>query len=413
VAEKIKSMKTATVKIFLDSSHLKKDGTALISIRVTYNQKKRYYSTGISLTPEYFEKIISKKRRNEAEQSMYNRIHLFYEKALSIISKMELFTFSSFEDRFLSNKDATNDLIAGFNDYIYILETDGRINTAIGYRCAIRSLISFCSNLTYADITPDFLRGYVAVMRKEGKSEATIGMYLRYLRSIINRAKVESSLYPFGRGKGKFSIPSGGRKMKKALSKEEIKSILNYVPSSVQEDKAKDIWLFLYFCNGMNVRDFCNLKWSNYSEDVIYFIREKSRNSKQDNTPILVSVKPEAKAVISKWGVPSVHPELFIFPYLRTDMTAREVIQRVQQLTKFINKYMKRICKKLSIHKEVTTYYARHSFATVLKNAGHSTEFIKELFGHSSVKTTDYYLSTLEVDQLHQITESLRFFANK
>jgi len=113
-------MKTATVKIFLDSSHLKKDGTALISIRVTYNQKKRYYSTGISLTPEYFEKIISKKRRNEAEQSMYNRIHLFYEKALSIISKMELFTFSSFEDRFLSNKDATNDLIAGFNDYIYI-----------------------------------------------------------------------------------------------------------------------------------------------------------------------------------------------------------------------------------------------------------------------------------------------------
>jgi hypothetical protein len=52
----------------------------------------------------------------------------------------------------------------------------------------------------------------------------------------------------------------------------------------------------------MNVRDFCNLKWSNYSVDIITFVREKSKNSKQENGPILVSVKPEAKDVISEWG---------------------------------------------------------------------------------------------------------------
>jgi hypothetical protein len=128
---------------------------------------------------------------------------------------MEYFTFSGFEDRFLTNRDATNDLNTAFNDYIYLLETENKINTSIGYRCAIRSLISFQTDLTYADITPDFLRKYVAKMRSEEKSEATIGMYLRYLRSIFNRAKVDPSLYPFGRGKGKFSIPSGSKKTKK------------------------------------------------------------------------------------------------------------------------------------------------------------------------------------------------------
>jgi integrase len=410
---KTNNMKTATVKIFIDSSHPKKDGAALISIRITHNQKKRYYSTGISLEPDIFKRLMTRKRRNEAEQSIYNRIHLFYEKALSIVSKMEIFTFSGFEDRYLTNKDAANDINTGFNDYIYLLESENKISTSINYRCSIRSLNSYKSDLKYADITPDFLRGYEAKMRKNGLKDSTLGFYLRPLRAIMNRANIDPSLYPFGRGRGKYTIPSSGRNFKKSLSEEEIIKIFNYVPISVQESRARDYWIFLYMCNGMNVRDFCNLKWSNYSGDVISFIREKSKRSKRDNSPVIVSVKPEAKDIISKWGVPSVHPNLFIFPHLRTDMSAKEIHQIVQLLTKNINTYLKRICKKLGIYKEVTTYYARHSFATVLKNKGASTEFISESLSHSSVKTTKQYLGSFDLEQIHQETEKLRFFAKK
>jgi integrase/recombinase XerD len=406
-------MKTATVKIFLDTSHPRKDGKVSISIRVTYNQRKKYYPTGISIEPDLFGRLMQKKRKNDVEQSMYNRIHLFYEKALGIVSKMEIFSFPAFDDRFRSNKDAANDLISGFNDYIYILESEDKINTSIGYRCAIRSLLSFKSNLTYADISPDFLREYVAKMKREGKSEATIGMYLRYLRSIMNRAKIDSSLYPFGRGKGKFIIPSGSKKFKRALTKEEINTIYNYTSTNFNEIKARDYFIFMYLSNGMNVRDFCNLKWKDYNGETINFIREKSKNSKKNNSPIIVSVKPEIRSVISKWGVPSVHSDSYIFPYLRTDMTAIDITKKVQLLTKYINKYLKRVCKNLSISKDVTSYTARHSFATILKNDGSSVPFISESLGHSSIKTTDHYFSSFELEQIHQETEKLRFFAKK
>ena len=57
---------------------------------------------------------------------------------------------------------------------------------------------------------------------------------------------------------------------------------------------------------------------------------------------------------------------------------------------------MKRILKKLEIDKKVTTYVARHTFSTVLKRSGASTEFIQEALGHSNIKTTENYLTVLK-----------------
>lgn len=57
---------------------------------------------------------------------------------------------------------------------------------------------------------------------------------------------------------------------------------------------------------------------------------------------------------------------------------------------------MKRIAKELDIIKPITTYYARHSFATILKRSGASTEFISDALGHSDLKTTKNYLAGFE-----------------
>ena len=81
-------------------------------------------------------------------------------------------------------------------------------------------------------------------------------------------------------------------------------------------------------------------------------------------------------------------------------MTSEQQHKTVKQLTKTINKYMKRIAIELSIDKEITTYYARHSFATVLKRSGATTEMISELLGHSSVMVTENYLDSFEDDKM-------------
>ena len=69
---------------------------------------------------------------------------------------------------------------------------------------------------------------------------------------------------------------------------------------------------------------------------------------------------------------------------------------KIKQATKTINKYCKRIGEELEIETKITTYTARHSFATVLKRAGAPIEFISESLGHKDLKTTENYLDSFE-----------------
>src|SRR4029078_2236845 len=140
------------------------------------------------------------------------------------------------------------------------------------------------------------------------------------LRTIFNRAKVDKALYPFG--KNKYVIPSG-RYIKKSLTIEEIASIFNYQPKrGSAEEMARDYWIFIYLCNGLNVKDLCLLKRKNIDGDVIQYERAKTKRSDNENEKIVVSLKPEAKAIISKWGQPSINPESYVFPHLHKGLTA-------------------------------------------------------------------------------------------
>lgn len=67
---------------------------------------------------------------------------------------------------------------------------------------------------------------------------------------------------------------------------------------------------------------------------------------------------------------------------------------------------MKEIANSLEIIKDVTTYPARHSFASVLQRSGVSTEFISETLGHINVKTTQNYLAGFEDEHKKEVIKS-------
>ncbi len=66
----------------------------------------------------------------------------------------------------------------------------------------------------------------------------------------------------------------------------------------------------------------------------------------------------------------------------------------IQAFIHFINENMEIIRNKLEIQKKVTTYVARHTFSTVLKRSGVSTEYISEALGHKDIRTTENYLDS-------------------
>jgi integrase len=397
--------------IYIDTLRPKRNGKCSVKIRVTFMEKRKYFSTGVELSTEDFETVMSTKKgthKNDEQKDAYAKINKCLTKAVDAIKILEpVFTFSSFEENYLEQRNTLNSVSFAFEKNIERLRFENKLGTADCYEYANKSISEFRKDLTFAEITPDLLTKYESKMLKDGKSPSTVSIYLRCLRAIYNLQNIDRSLYPFGEQKSKYSMPIS-RNIKKALTIEEIAKIYNYeAPAGSTKEMAKDYWLFLYLCNGMNVKDFCLLKWSNIDGQMLNYNRAKTQQSRKESKLISVALKPETMEIIKKWGQSSILKDAYIFPHLKPKMSAEAERAAYKQLTKTINVYMKRICAELGLNRDVTTYFARHSFATVLKRSGAKIEMISELLGHSSVDVTENYLDSFEKEHIQKETDVL------
>lgn len=400
-------MISADASIYLDKNRPKTNGLCSVKIKVTYNRKRKYFATGINLTPKDYEQILFGKRRAKEQKEIKNKIEHYENKANGIINRLSVFTFDAFGIQFINDYNTTDSVSLAFDNYISNLKIEERVGTAESYECAKKSISKFKKNLTFADVTPTFLKKYENWMIKNGRSISTVGIYLRSLRAVYNLQSIDNSIYPFGVGKGKYIIPTS-KNTKKALTIQEIGKIYNYkVESNSTKEMARDYWMFLYLSNGMNVKDFCLLKWRNININMLTYRRAKTERSQREGKIITIALKSESLEILKKWGQPSLNKDAYIFPHLNKKMNADEKRATYQNMTKIINKYVKQIAKEVKINKEVTTYFARHSFATVLKRSGAKIELISELLGHSNVGVTESYLDSFEKEHIQKETDVL------
>ncbi len=178
---------------------------------------------------------------------------------------------------------------------------------------------------------------------------------------------------------------------------EQIKQIFHYSDGRETTDKYRDLWLFVYMCNGINVADIVKLKYSNILDGEICFVRQKTERTAKSRKEIRCVITPQLKAIMDRWGS-ETNPDNYIFPYLNGNETPLERKTITKELTKRINKRMKEIGNVLGFGL-ITTYTARHSFATILKRGGANIAYISESLGHSDLKTTEAYLASFEREE--------------
>ena len=82
-------------------------------------------------------------------------------------------------------------------------------------------------------------------------------------------------------------------------------------------------------------------------------------------------------------------------------------MDRIVSARKRTNHALKKIGEYLDIPLKLTTYVARHSYATVMKRSGVSTAIISESLGHSSEKITQIYLDSFENSQVSEAMMNL------
>jgi integrase len=262
-------------------------------------------------------------------------------------------------------------------------------------------------------ITVEWLKKFERFMLDNNRSYTTISMYVRDLRTIMNEAilegRMDDSNYPFGQKK--YEIPSGeGRKM--ALPLHTIKQIYQYESlTDPSIAKYKDLWMFSYFCNGANFNDLLRLKFKNIEGNEIVFLRGKTLNTSKKKKYVVAFLTDEMREIIERIGNPVKLPDNYIFPYLAGIDCLKKQYEVIKDVIKRTNKRMKRIAADLGVA-DITTYTARHSYATVLKRSGANIAFISESLGHSDLKTTENYLASFETEEREKNARLLMNFGN-
>ena len=400
-----------TVSVMLDTRRPKSDGKYPVKIRVTCNRDRRYYSTGKDLTPEEWEAMPTTKARTLA--SVRKDIESSYQivrSAVEDLSTSGRFTLGALNTRL---KGAVSDTVnTAFRARMETLRKAQQVGNMLIYDNVLKGLERFAGpRIRFESITVSWLEKYARFLHDEGKAQTTIAIHLRTLRAILNIARqqgvIREAQYPFGRGAGQYHIQAGtGRKM--ALTLEQIGQIARYDDGRQTTARYRDYWLFLYLCNGINVADFVRLRYRDIINGEICFTRSKTKNTLRTLRDIRVVLTPPMQEIIDRWGNPK-RQDAFIFPILTGREDAMKTKNKTKDLTHTINKYMNRIGEQLGIG-PISTYTARHSFATVLKRAGANIAYISESLGHSDLKTTENYLASFEREEREKNAEILTKF---
>ncbi len=395
-----------TVNVLCYKSKKLSSGEHPLMIRVCKDGKKKYVSLGISILPKYWDFVKSKPKSNYPHKEVLNqmisaKVEEYEEQIMAYKTVNRDFTASTLINK-LNTHTKSVTVFQIFEEYILRLKSENRTTYAALFRGSLTSIRKFCrgEDLLVLDIDVIWLKRYEMYLKKDEMSINRMGTFFRHIRVIWNLAIekhiVKADLYPFRDFKlSRFFQPA----MKRALNKDDVKRVIAYSGTTFYEELAVDIFSFSYYTGGINFVDMANLKCDRIMDGRIVYTRKKTKKQ------ICLPLQADALKIIEKYRQDNA---TYIFPILSNyHVTEAQKSNRIHKVYAKVTKHLKEIGEELNLPIKLTTYVARHSFATVLKRSGVSTSIISESLGHSSERVTQFYLDSFDNEQMNEAMKNL------
>lgn len=410
----------AKVRLILDTrkNSKKKDGTYPICIRIFHKQTRIVpleYSTSIlgwDKTNGKLRKSVGINKNLDCDFISYELDDKVY-KAKQVLRELgtsiDLISVARLAELFLDKwdynpnselkKKIENNL--SLSEWGQVImerkEAANKPGTALWYRSAIAALVKFNNqkNLKLYEITVTFLKNFEAFHLGKGNSKNGIAIYLRAIRSIYNSAINEDQFIPIKNSFKIYKIPRSTRTKKRTVTKEKINNIKN-----LEYEKDSPLWhtrnyaMIMFYCRGMNFIDLVQMKTKQITGLHLFYGRSKS------GQPFRIKIVNELK-IILEYYCEGKQPEDYLFPANYDGSTAH--FQKYKSQRRRMNERLKIVAKDAEIEGVFTTYYIRHSWATIAKYMGISTALISEGLGHHSITTTEVYLKDFDNDVLDEV----------
>ena len=402
----------ATISVVCYKSKILSNGESPIMVRVAKDGKRSMKSLGVSVNPMFwdFKKNSPKKNcpnRALVQQLISQALNKYQEKLILIQVNNEDTTVT---ELLSDEKDRIDKITVGdfLSSHIKKLRDCGKVGNSYAYlnlRATLRNFYGKELNFLFSKIDVAFCNKFEAWMRKNQFEDTTMSYYFRTLRSTYNKAVEANAAVreksPFLEYKlSRFSTKT----KKRALSKENITKLLKADCSGKKEitKLAHDIFSFSYYCGGISLVDVANLTAENIIDGRLIYERQKTHGM------INLVLLDEAQAIIAQYAKYQERAG-YLFPILnnKVHVTPMQKFNRVRKMCRRINTELHTLASDLKIKEDVTTYVARHSFATVLKKSGVNIGIISQALGHQDIKTTQIYLSKFDDEQVDMAMKNL------
>lgn len=396
------------IKIIQDRRRSRQDGTYPLFVRVTEQRKSLYLNTGFTLLKEQWDAEASKVLNSHPNANRINasitKRYFEVQKAIIKLDDEERFSFNNLKEELGMESHKSIISVKSFADSLIINMLDQqKIGNAMVYQAAMNALSHFKSTekIQFIDITIGFLEDYHAHLVRKKVKVNTISNYLRTLRAIYNKAIrtkiVDRRHYPFD----DFVIRSE-QTAKRAITKKDIYRIEQIDLGGMESmQRAKDLFLLSFYLIGISVVDVAYLTKDHVIDGRIVYRRKK--------TGKLYSVKlfPKAMLILNRYGQEN---QKYLLPIL-SDLIEPDSLESrkvIRQTIKTTNKYLAKISLLVKLEIKLTTYVARHTFATIAKRLGYSNEMIAEALGHEfGNKTTAIYLDSFDKKEIDNMQGSV------
>ena len=366
----------------LDTRRALKDGTYPVKIVVTGNSKELRLDTGVSVKEDGWNPTT----RNAANRRTASLLSTLLTRAEStVLDLRERGVFDKLTTAQLRKALTAEGPASPQRTFLEVCEQFLRLKTGKRtreiYEATMKKVTAFDPEVTMEGITPNWLREFSVFL---GGSVNGRAIHLRNIRAVCNYALDEelTQNYPFR----KFKIPREETR-KRSLPVDDLRALMALDDLTPQEEEYRDMFLLIFYLVGINIADLAALTHDSLVDGRIEYRRAKTGRLYS------IKVEPEAQAIIDKY-----HGEQHLLSPFDRYSSYRDYNHRLNDALKKLGpvngKHRNGVLTREPINPELSTYWARHSWATIAASLDIPNETIAAALGHSyGNKVTAIYIN--------------------
>lgn len=279
------------------------------------------------------------------------------------------------------------------------LRQEGRMGTAHIYQSTCNRVNEFMQGrpLAFSDVTPEWLSSFQMFLLARQLRWNTVSTYMRMLRAVYFRA-VDAGIAPYRSRLFNGVYTGTERSVKRAVGADVFRRLQEPLSTDHNLESARMLFLLLFMLRGIPFVDIAFMRRCDLNGDVISYRRRKTGSS------LTVRVEPKAMELIRQLQNKDKNSP-YLFPCIQCP--GSDEYRQYQRALRTFNYRLYKMSKLLGDAGLLSSYTARHSWATIANYQNYQTELISNAMGHSSVKVTETYFKKHTDERIDEMNRGI------